>query len=97
MWFLFLILERTQRASGLDKVPGLLRLWVVSPCGLLSGLRQCGCAFSAAFFRAAEEGAEKVPRRAKGVPQRLKPRSQQETCGTAKAVPLSKTEFFSTL
>jgi hypothetical protein len=31
----------------------------------------------------------------KSVPQRLKPRCEQSRCGTAKAVPLSKTDFFS--
>jgi hypothetical protein len=32
----------------------------------------------------------------KNVPQRLKPRREQSTFGTAEAVPLSKTDFFST-
>jgi hypothetical protein len=45
----------------------------------------------------AKEGAEKVPRAIKSVPQRLKPRCEQSTFGTAEAVPLSKTDFFSTL
>ena len=31
------------------------------------------------------------------VPQRLKPRTKQVTYGTAKAVPLSKADFFSSL
>jgi hypothetical protein len=35
-----------------------------------------------------------VPREIKSVPQRLKPRCEQGTCGTAEAVPLSKTDFF---
>ena len=33
----------------------------------------------------------------KSVPQRLKPHCKCATCGTAEAVPLSKTDFFSTL
>ena len=41
------------------------------------------------------EDAEKVPCEIKSVPQRLKPRCEQSTCGTAEAVPLSKTGFFS--
>jgi hypothetical protein len=45
----------------------------------------------------AEEGAEKVLRETKSVPQRLKPHYEQSTCGTAEAVPLSKTDFFITL
>src|SRR5437868_11384402 len=44
----------------------------------------------------AKEGAEKVPREIKNVPQRLKPRCKQSAFGTAEAVPLSKTDFFST-
>jgi hypothetical protein len=47
--------------------------------------------------RQVEEDAEKVPRAIKSVPQRLKPRCEQSTFGTAEAVPLSKTDFFSTL
>jgi hypothetical protein len=43
------------------------------------------------------EGAEKVPPETKIVPQRLKPHYERSTCGTAEAVPLSKTDFFSTL
>ncbi len=43
------------------------------------------------------EGAEKVVAATKGVPQRLKPCSKGCTYGTAKAVPLSETDFFSTL
>jgi hypothetical protein len=39
-----------------------------------------------------EEGAE-VLRETKDVPQRLKPHGEQSTCGTAEAVPLSKTDF----
>jgi outer membrane lipoprotein carrier protein len=39
----------------------------------------------------AKESAEK------SVPQRLKPHYEQSTCGTAEAVPLSKTDFFSSL
>jgi hypothetical protein len=49
------------------------------------------------IFRRAKEGAEKVPCAIKSVPQRLKPRCEQSTFGTAEAVPLSKTDFFSTL
>jgi hypothetical protein len=45
----------------------------------------------------AKEGAEKVPHETKSVPQRLKPHYEQSTCGTAEAVPLSKTDFFITL
>jgi hypothetical protein len=45
----------------------------------------------------AKEIAEKVHRKTKNVPQRLKPHYKQSTCGTAEAVPLSKTDFFSTL
>jgi hypothetical protein len=37
--------------------------------------------------------AEKVPPQTKSVPQRLKPRRQQSSYGTAEAVPLSKTDF----
>ena len=40
--------------------------------------------------------AEKVPREIKNVPQRLKPHCKQSAFGTAEAVPLSKTDFFST-
>jgi hypothetical protein len=45
----------------------------------------------------AKEGAEKVLHETKSVPQRLKPHCEQSICGTAEAVPLSKTDFFSTL
>jgi hypothetical protein len=45
----------------------------------MPGLKRCG---------------EKVPREIKSVPQRLKPRCEQGTFGTAEAVPLSKTDFF---
>jgi len=34
---------------------------------------------------------------AENVPQRLKPHCKQGSCGTGKPVPLSKTDFFSTL
>jgi hypothetical protein len=40
---------------------------------------------------------KKVPREATSVPQRLKPHCKNDVCGTAEAVPLSKTEFFSIL
>jgi hypothetical protein len=53
--------------------------------------------FQRRAFLGVEEGAEKVPERAKSVPQRLKPNSQHAAYGTAKAVPLSKTGFFSSL
>jgi len=42
----------------------------------------------------AKEGAEKVASWRKDVPQRLKPHCKQGSCGTAEAVPLSKTDFF---
>jgi hypothetical protein len=45
----------------------------------------------------AEEGAEKVAVQTKSVPQRLKPHCKKSTYGTAEAVPLSKTDFFSIL
>ena len=45
----------------------------------------------------AEEGAEKMPRGPKSVPQRLKPHCKQSSFGTAEAVPLSETDFFNTL
>jgi hypothetical protein len=35
----------------------------------------------------------KVLREIKSVPQRLKPLYERSTCGTAEAVPLSKTDF----
>jgi hypothetical protein len=35
----------------------------------------------------------KVLSEIKSVPQRLKPRYERSTCGTAEAVPLSKTDF----
>jgi hypothetical protein len=41
----------------------------------------------------AREGAEKAIRGEKNVPQRLKPHCRCATCGTAEAVPLSKTDF----
>jgi len=43
------------------------------------------------------EGAEKVASWRKDVPQRLKPHCEQGSCGTGEPVPLSKTDFFSTL
>jgi hypothetical protein len=43
----------------------------------------------------AKEGAEKVVRETKSVPQRLKLHCKHDPCGTAEAVPLSKTNFFS--
>jgi hypothetical protein len=46
---------------------------------------------------AAKEAAEKVASWRKSVPQRLKPHCKCMTCGTAEAVPLSKTDFFSIL
>jgi hypothetical protein len=45
------------------------------------------------ILRRLKEGAEKVSRKTKNVPQRLKPRCEQSTFGTAEAVPLSKTTF----
>jgi hypothetical protein len=42
-------------------------------------------------FGAAEQAAEKVPSETKSVPQGLKPHCQQNSCGTAEAVPLSNT------
>jgi hypothetical protein len=39
-----------------------------------------------------KEVVEKLPRERKGVPQRLKPHCEQSSCGTAEAVPLSKTD-----
>jgi len=44
-------------------------------------------------FSNSKDVAEKVSRETKSVPQRLKPRCDQSTCGTAEAVPLSKTDF----
>jgi hypothetical protein len=44
-------------------------------------------------YGTAEEGAEKVAHEANSRPQRLKPHCQQNACGTAEAVPLSKTDF----
>jgi hypothetical protein len=44
-----------------------------------------------------QRGTEKVPREIKNVPQRLKPHYEQSTCGTAEAMPLSKSGFFRTL
>jgi len=44
-----------------------------------------------------EEAAEKVALWRKDVPQRLKPYCKYNACGTGKPVPLSKTDFFSTL
>jgi hypothetical protein len=41
----------------------------------------------------AKEGPEKSIRGEKSVPQRLKPHRKCATCGTAEAVPLSKTDF----
>jgi hypothetical protein len=38
-----------------------------------------------------------MPHETKSVPQRLKPHYEQSTCGTAEAVPLSKTDYFGTL
>jgi len=40
---------------------------------------------------------KKVASWRKDVPQRLKPYCKQGSCGTGKPVPLSKTDFFSTL
>jgi hypothetical protein len=45
----------------------------------------------------AKEGAEKVAHEANSRPQRLKPQCKQNACGTAEAVPLSKTDFFNIL
>jgi len=45
----------------------------------------------------AEEEAEKGDAINQNVPQGLKPHCKQSTSGTAEAVPLSKTNFFSTL
>ena len=59
------------------------------PSGFAPAYGQCGCAFRRGFDARAKEGAEKVPERAKSVPQRLKPHSQHAAYGTAKAVPLS--------
>jgi len=44
----------------------------------------------------AKENAEKGDATNQNVPQRLKPHCKCVTCGTAEAVPLSKTDFFST-
>ena len=41
----------------------------------------------------AGQAAEKVVLVPRIVPQRLKPRCEHYICGTAEAVPLSKTEF----
>jgi hypothetical protein len=49
------------------------------------------------IYGTAEEGVEKVMSQPKSVPQRLKPRCNMSVYGTAEAVPLSKTEFFSAL
>jgi hypothetical protein len=38
-----------------------------------------------------------MARETESVPQRLKPHYEQNICGTAEAVPLSKTDFFNTL
>ncbi len=43
------------------------------------------------------EGAAKVSSERRGVPQRLKPHSMRAACGTAKAMPLSKADYFNTL
>jgi len=40
-----------------------------------------------------EGDTEKVSREIENVPQRLKPRCEQSTFGTAEAVPLSKTDL----
>jgi hypothetical protein len=45
------------------------------------------------LFGTAEEAAEEVPFETKSVPQGLKPPCRQNACGTAEAVPLSKTGF----
>jgi len=55
------------------------------------------CLNCAAPAFAGAEAAEKVVAKLKSVPQRLKPQSKCSTYGTAEAVPLSKTAFFSTL
>ena len=72
---------------------------VVSFFGLRSGLRQSGGRLRGGILERpkALEGAEKVASWRKSVPQRLKPHCKCVTCGTAEAVPLSKTDFFSTL
>ena len=57
-------------------------------------LRFCGGCFERSK---AEGGAEKVPSWRKDVPPRLKPHCKQSSCGMGKPVPLSKTDFFSTL
>jgi len=54
-------------------------------------------ALEAKTYLRAKEAAEKVTSWRKGVPQRLKPHCKQGSCGTGKPVPLSKTDFFSTL
>ena len=38
-------------------------------------------------------GLKRMPREIESVPQRLKPRYEQSTFGTAEAVPLSKTDL----
>jgi hypothetical protein len=40
-----------------------------------------------------KQAAEKLPSETESVPQGLKPHCKQNTCGTAEAVPLSKTDF----
>jgi hypothetical protein len=53
--------------------------------------------FGAALYGTRERAAEKVLSETEGVPQGLKPHCKQNTCGTAEAVPLSKTGFFRSL
>jgi hypothetical protein len=40
-----------------------------------------------------KKAGEKLPAETESVPQGLKPRYNRNTCGTAEAVPLSKTDF----
>jgi len=51
----------------------------------------------AGTFAGLNEDGEKVASWRKDVPQRLKPHCEQGSCGTGKPVPLSKTDFFSSL
>ena len=61
---------------------------------LRSCLRQSGGAFRRGRGRRAEEGAEKVPREIKNVPQRLKPRCKQSASGTAQSRALKQNGLF---
>jgi hypothetical protein len=67
------------------------------PSGFAPAFGRAVGRFAAGIDAGLKEGAEKVPHETKIVPQRLKAHCEQCTCGTAEAVPLSKTDFFSTL